>query len=124
MDEQTNDLSRRDVLAGAAATGAVLIGGCQHEQHPAAEHGAAQAKYVPGQETPSAGTVLINLKINGKEHGVALEPRVTLLDALREHVHLTGTKKGCDHGQCGACTVLVGGEIGRASCRERVSYHV
>jgi xanthine dehydrogenase YagT iron-sulfur-binding subunit len=51
----------------------------------------------------------ITLKVNGEEHQLTIEPRVTLLDALREHLQLTGTKKGCDHGQCGACTVHVNG---------------
>ena len=51
----------------------------------------------------------VTLRINGAEHALALDPRVTLLDALREHLHLTGTKKGCDQGQCGACTLLVNG---------------
>jgi xanthine dehydrogenase YagT iron-sulfur-binding subunit len=55
------------------------------------------------------GQITINLTVNGQSRTLALEPRVTLLDALREHLHLTGTKKGCDHGQCGACTVLVNG---------------
>jgi xanthine dehydrogenase YagT iron-sulfur-binding subunit len=50
-----------------------------------------------------------SLTINGQRHDFHLEPRVTLLDLLRERLHLTGTKKGCDHGQCGACTVLVDG---------------
>src|SRR6202161_1138336 len=55
------------------------------------------------------GTCPILLNINGEDHALLLEPRVTLLDALREYLGLTGTKKGCDRGQCGACTVLVDG---------------
>ena len=54
-------------------------------------------------------TISVTLNVNGTTHSLGVEPRVTLLDALREHLHLTGTKKGCDHGQCGACTVLVNG---------------
>nr|WP_312872754.1 2Fe-2S iron-sulfur cluster-binding protein [Kibdelosporangium persicum] len=56
------------------------------------------------------GTSEITLSVNGQRHRVAVEPRVTLLDALRERLGLTGTKKGCDRGECGACTVLVDGE--------------
>ena len=51
----------------------------------------------------------VTLRVNGVERALRLEPRVTLLDALREYLHLTGAKKGCDQGQCGACTVLVNG---------------
>lgn len=52
----------------------------------------------------------LNLKVNNKSYALKVEPRVTLLDLLREQLHLTGTKKGCDHGQCGACTVHVDGQ--------------
>ncbi len=59
--------------------------------------------------TPQPTTIPIRLDINGRPHALTLEPRVTLLDALREHLGLTGTKKGCDQGQCGACTIHVDG---------------
>lgn len=52
----------------------------------------------------------VTLKVNGKAHTVDIEPRVALLDALREHLGLTGSKKGCDRGQCGACTVIIDGQ--------------
>jgi xanthine dehydrogenase YagT iron-sulfur-binding subunit len=56
-----------------------------------------------------ADTVGVSLSVNGTRHDLTLDPRTTLLDLLREHLDLTGTKKGCDHGQCGACTVLIEG---------------
>jgi len=60
-------------------------------------------------KTLESDTVNVTLVVNGKEYTLNIEPRVTLLDALRERLGLTGSKKGCDHGQCGACTVLVDG---------------
>ena len=61
------------------------------------------------KKTDEVQTVELALTVNGRVRHLELDPRTSLLDALREHLHLTGTKKGCDHGQCGACTVLING---------------
>jgi xanthine dehydrogenase YagT iron-sulfur-binding subunit len=69
---------------------------------------AVAAGSVDNNEPPPP-PVSVTLQINGRSHSLTLDPRTTLLDALREHLALTGSKKGCDHGQCGACTVLIEG---------------
>jgi xanthine dehydrogenase YagT iron-sulfur-binding subunit len=70
---------------------------------------AAVAAGSAGSNEPPPQAVNVELQINGRRHSLTLDPRTTLLDALREHLALTGSKKGCDHGQCGACTVLIEG---------------
>jgi xanthine dehydrogenase YagT iron-sulfur-binding subunit len=95
------DASRRGFMQSA-----LLVAGAS--QLPLAPAAAAQANGA----TPAAPLVPprpVTLNINGAQYQLSIEPRVTLLDALREVLHLTGTKKGCDRGQCGACTVLVDG---------------
>ena len=101
-----SDLTRRAFLttAGASAAAAALAG-CAPASQPGVERGAAGAV----ADAAKTGAVPVTLRINGQEHRVSVDPRTTLLDCLRETVGLTGTKKGCDHGQCGACTVHVNG---------------
>ena len=97
-EEHSPSLSRRGFLQSAIATAAATQAPALHAEGAAA---AAEAPRAPAQG--------VHLNINGKAYQLSLEPRVTLLDALREYIGLTGAKKGCDRGQCGACTVLVNG---------------
>jgi xanthine dehydrogenase YagT iron-sulfur-binding subunit len=69
----------------------------------------ATTRATAAAEPPGAGRIDLTLRVNGVEHRLQIEPRVTLVDALREYLGMTGTKKGCDRGECGACTVLADG---------------
>jgi xanthine dehydrogenase YagT iron-sulfur-binding subunit len=104
-DAPKGGVTRRSLLtsigaAGIAVTATPVI---------AAATIAAEPTRRAVEDAPAPGTIPVKLSINGKAYALNIEPRVTLLDCLRENLDLTGTKKGCDHGQCGACTVHING---------------
>jgi xanthine dehydrogenase YagT iron-sulfur-binding subunit len=99
--KQFNPTRRKLLKATAAAAGGAVAAGRLAPE--------AEAAAVAQPTRPAQAAVNVLLRVNGTEHQVMIDPRTTLLDALRERLHLTGTKKGCDQGQCGACTVIVNG---------------
>jgi xanthine dehydrogenase YagT iron-sulfur-binding subunit len=101
--------SRRSFLLTTGSTAAASVVGAYL---PAGANSPVEGNELSAAVTTEQnveGTVPIVLRVNGKDHSLRIDPRTTLLDCLRETVALTGTKKGCDHGQCGACTVHVNG---------------
>lgn len=100
--EEVGRITRRDFLSDSVLVGAALS---------TQTLGSSTARAVEPLASvgPAVSAHPVELLVNGETRAVRLEPRVTLLDALREHLGLTGTKKGCDLGQCGACTVLIDG---------------
>ncbi len=110
---ERSGLSRRDFLrtgAAAGALGTALLTG-EAQQPSTAE---PPARHEAGVELVGPGAVPMSWRINGRQLQATLEPRVTLLDALRDHLELTGAKRVCDRGTCGACTVLIDGRTAYA----------
>jgi len=97
-------ISRRSFLSHIGATGVAVTAGTLISRTPD-----ARADEFPETATENGWKVPVTFTINGKQHQMMVDPRTSLLDCLREQIQLTGTKKGCDHGQCGACTVHVNG---------------
>ena len=100
-------VSRRSFLSRLGIAGAAAAAGPALTIAQAASRESTSTTEIA--EETIEGSVPIVLRVNGERHRVQLDPRTTLLDALRETIRLTGTKKGCDHGQCGACTVHING---------------
>jgi len=108
LDRARSGISRRDFLRGSAAAGAVSSGLFPETLEEAYAQAATESRLVGPAAVPIA------LQVNGKTERLTLEPRVTLLDALRNHLELTGAKKVCDRATCGACTVLIEGKAAYA----------
>ena len=107
-------LSRLGMASLLASAGPVL-----------GEHARGEAAAIPekmGAVPAVEGAIPVSLRVNGKKYDLRIDPRTTLLDCLREHLHLTGSKKGCDHGQCGACSVHINGRR-QLSCLSFAALH-
>ena len=107
-------LSRRSFLAATLAASAVLAlagrGAQARNKNELTPPAPDEKRFQSRESYDQSGTISVRLRVNGKVRDLQIEPRVALLDALRDYIGLTGSKKGCDHGQCGACTVHIDGE--------------
>lgn len=103
IEKPKGHTSRRNFLAHLGIAGAAAVSG----KHAAVA--ATEDEKLEEKGSPIEGAVAVSLIVNGKKRSLKVDPRTTLLDCLRENLQITGTKKGCDHGQCGACTVHVNG---------------
>jgi xanthine dehydrogenase YagT iron-sulfur-binding subunit len=104
-------ISRLGLASLVATTGPVVTTWAQRPE-----------KMTKPLSAESKDAIPVTLTVNGKKHDLRIDPRTTLLDCLREHLHLTGSKKGCDHGQCGACTVHINGRR-QLSCLSFAALH-
>ena len=104
-------LSRLGIASLLATTGPAITTLAQRSE-----------RIEPGSSATPKDAIPVSLRVNGKSYTLRIDPRTTLLDCLREHLHLTGSKKGCDHGQCGACTVHINGRR-ELSCLSFAALH-